>query len=133
MPRLLPALVPLLVVVLMGCAPNGSGSSDLDLSPAAARGEKLARTNGCTACHGAQGEGLVGAPFVGLFGSEVTFDDGSTTTADEAYLIESIKDPNAKKVAGYQLSMPTNGLSDDDIDSIVTYIEELGDTAGTTP
>ena len=132
MPRLFTALVPLLAVALMGCASNATTTST-DLPPAAADGQQVARNNGCAGCHGSQGEGLVGPPFVGLFGSEVELVDGGTVTADEAYLIESIKDPAAKKVAGYRVPMPTNGLSDDQVDAIVAYIIELASSDAVAP
>lgn len=119
---------------LSACAANDSGAAAIDLSPAAARGHTLARANGCGACHGANGEGGVGPTFVGLFGSPVELTDGSTVVADREYLIESIKQPAAKKVAGYRLPMPTNLLSDDEIDQILTYIEALATpTDGATP
>ncbi len=119
---------------LSACAANDSGAPAIDLSPAAARGNTLARASGCGACHGANGEGGVGPTFVGLFGSNVELADGSTVVADREYLIESIKQPAAKKVAGYRLPMPTNRLSDDEIDQILTYIEALATpTDGATP
>ena len=61
----------------------------------------------------------------GLFGSSVELADGSTVIADREYLIESIKDPAAKQVAGYRLPMPTNRLTDDEIDQVIAYIEAL--------
>jgi len=95
------------------------------LPPAAAEGRSVANRNGCAACHGSNGEGGVGPAFTGLFGSIVEFEDGSTVTADRGYLIESIKDPAARQVAGFSLPMPTNRLTDDEIDQIVDYIEAL--------
>ena len=49
--------------------------------------------------------------------------------ADRQYLIESIKEPAAKKVDGFRLPMPTNRLTDDEVERIVTYIEELAQPA----
>lgn len=69
----------------------------------------------------------MGPPFIGLFGSDVELDDGTTVVADQAYLVESIKEPTAKKVAGYRLPMPQNGLTDEDVDQIVAYIIDLAD------
>jgi cytochrome c553 len=110
-------------IVLAAC---GANSADLlPLPPVAAEGRSVANKNGCAACHGTNGEGGVGPTFTGLFGSIVELDDGSTVTADRDYLIESIKDPAAKRVAGFRLPMPTNRLTDDEIDQIVDYIEAL--------
>lgn len=110
-------------IVLGAC---GGGGDQPDLSPLAAEGRDLVRANGCASCHGANGQGGVGPAFAGLYGSEVTLDDGSTVLADEAYLRESITDPRAKIVDGYGLPMPTNNLSDDEIDAIIAYIMALG-------
>ena len=46
-------------------------------------------------------------------------------TADEDYLIESIMMPGVKQVKGYSLPMPSNSLTREQVDLIVTYISEL--------
>jgi cytochrome c oxidase subunit 2 len=117
--------------LLIACGSDG-GASDVELSPVAAQGRDVIRSNGCAACHGRDGEGGVGPTFVGLFGRDVELDDGSTVVADRAYLVESIRDPQAKIVAGYRLPMPSNQLDDAQIDQVIAYIEELS-TAGTAP
>src|SRR5262249_18354302 len=59
-----------------------------------------------TPCH--TGRADARAPNLeGIFNSTVRLQDGRTWTADEGYLAESILDPNAKVVAGYQPIMPT--------------------------
>jgi len=121
-------------LALTACAADSSGADAIPLSPEAAAGRTLSRSSGCAACHGTNGQGGVGPTFVGLFGSTVTLDDGTTLVADRDYLIESIKEPGAKTVAGFRLPMPTNRLTDDEIDQVVTYIQELsGFGTGTTP
>lgn len=85
------------------------------------------RDKGCAACHGTNGEGNVGPAFVGLYGSDVALQDGTTVVADDAYLTRSIKDPNADKVDGFNLPMPTNDLDDAEIASILAYLRDLGD------
>jgi cytochrome c oxidase subunit 2 len=121
-------------LAMTACAANSSDADAVQLSPEAAEGRTISRSSGCAACHGTNGEGGVGPKFVGLFGSTVTFDDGTSGVADTDYLIESIKEPGAKKVAGFRLPMPTNRLTDDEIDKVLTYIQELSSTApGTTP
>jgi mono/diheme cytochrome c family protein len=115
-----------LILALAACGSDGGP----DLSPAAEAGRDVFRSNGCASCHGANGQGGVGPTFEGLYGREVELDDGSTVTADDAYLRESITDPSAKIVDGYALPMPTNDLSDDEIDQVISFIAELG---GGTP
>jgi cytochrome c oxidase subunit 2 len=53
--------------------------------------------------------------------------DGSTVTADEAYIRESILQPNAKIVAGYQPLMPTfqGQLTEEQILALIAYTKSL--------
>ena len=97
---------------------------DRDSSRPMTRGEQITLDNGCTACHGANGEGGAGPAWTGLAGSQVQLSDGSSVTADAAYLTESIRDPSAKSVKGYG-AMPRNSLSDDEIAAVVEYITTL--------
>jgi cytochrome c oxidase subunit 2 len=93
-----------------------------------ARGQKYANQYGCTACHSIDGSKIVGPTWKGLFGSTVTLEDGTTVTADEAYLTESIKDPAAQIVQGYQDIMPSTlaqQMTDDQISDIIAYIKSL--------
>jgi cytochrome c oxidase subunit II len=115
-----------LVVVLIAVAVRGSDdeASGPPLSALAAQGKELSVTRSCTGCHGRNGEGATGPKWVGLFGSTVTLQDGSTLVADRAYLAESIVDPNAKLVAGYG-RMPQDSFSDAEVQALVQYIVEL--------
>jgi cytochrome c2 len=77
-------------------APPSGGSGG-----AAAAGAQLFQSLGCTGCHSLTGAKLVGPSFKGLFGSKVQLSTGQTVTADEAYLLQSIEDPDAKIVKGF--------------------------------
>lgn len=93
------------------------------------RGQKVAQTFGCLACHSVDGSALVGPSWKGAFGEQVQLADGTTVTADEAYLRESIVNPNAKVVTGFQPGiMPQNfatQMSDQQISDVIAYIESL--------
>jgi len=89
-----------------------------------ARGQLLVGANGCAACHSINGAAGVGPTWQGLFGSNVELESGSVT-ADDAYLTESIKDPKAKVVKGFQPAMPVYPFSDAQIADIVAYIKTL--------
>jgi len=54
---------------------------------------------------------------------------GATITADDAYIRESILQPTAKLVAGYQPLMPTfqGQLTEEQILALTTYIKSLKD------
>ena len=93
------------------------------------RGEQLAKDRGCQSCHKLEGAGI-GPTWVGLYGSTVTLDDGSTVVADDAYLHRSIEDPSAQKAAGFDVAMPQIALDPDEIDDLVAYIRSLGAPAG---
>jgi cytochrome c2 len=79
----------------------------------------------CSACHSIDGSELVGPTFEGIWGREETLDDGSTVVVDEAYVVESIREPNAKVVEGYQPVMPAFDLSDDDIANVIAYMQSI--------
>ena len=90
------------------------------------RGQALVAANGCAACHTINGSPGIGPTWFGLFGSQVKLTDGSVVTANEAYIHESIKTPQAKIVAGFETQlMPTYGFPDNKIDDIVAYIKTL--------
>jgi cytochrome c oxidase subunit 2 len=89
-------------------------------------GEALAVQNGCSACHSVDGSKLTGPTWRGLFGSKVVLADGGTVSADEAYLTESIADPSAKIVQGFEAGiMPKFPLSAAQLKDIVSYLETL--------
>jgi cytochrome c oxidase subunit 2 len=69
---------------------------------------------------------------VGLFGHSVKLQDGSTVTADENYIRESILNPQAKVVAGYAPIMPSfqGRISDEEMLTIMAYIKSLGREEG---
>ncbi len=99
-------------------------------APASAKeGEKLYTTLGCIACHsldGTQGK-RPGPSFKGLPGSQRKLADNSTVTADEAYLRESILQPDAKTIEGFQDSEvrmpPYLGILDQQqLDSLVLFL-----------
>jgi cytochrome c oxidase subunit 2 len=95
-------------------------------SPAVA-GQQLFQSLGCVSCHGANGEGGRGPGLVGLFGSKVSLTNNQTLTADEAYIRESIENPSAKVVAGFNPIMPTfqGQVTPEQLIQIISYIKSL--------
>jgi mono/diheme cytochrome c family protein len=112
---------------------GGSPTAPATGSPAgggedlAATGQQLATTNGCTGCHSIDGAAGAGPTWQGLYGHEVTLSDGSTVTADDAYIAESIHDPSAQIVEGFSDIMPKTfaDWSDDQVNAIIAYIKTL--------
>jgi cytochrome c oxidase subunit 2 len=102
-----------------------SGASEGSQNPVLA-GEKLFTEKACVTCHLSDGRGR--APSLnGVYGAKVLLADGSTVTADEAYIRESILDPKAKIVAGYQPLMPTfqGQMTEEQILNLTAYIKSL--------
>ena len=90
------------------------------------QGASLFKRFGCETCHGAGGTSQ-GPSLAGLFGKTVKLQGGTTVTADENYIRESILEPRAKIVAGYQPIMPTfKGLvSEEGLLQLIAYIKSL--------
>ena len=102
-------------------AEGGGGGDDL-----VAKGKQLATSNGCVGCHTVTGVNSTGPTWKGLAGSQVQLADGSTVTADDAFITESIKSPSAKVVKGFGPIMPTfASLTDDQVKALVEYIKSL--------
>ena len=108
---------------------GGGNASD---TPAAA-GERLFESQGCIACH-RQGATLQAPLLANKIGSTVKLQSGASVVADEAYLRESILNPQAKIVAGFPPIMPTfQGLvSEEQLMQLLAYIKSLS-TPGDAP
>jgi cytochrome c2 len=94
----------------------------------AVAGAELFELNGCSSCHSPEGQRKIGPSLRGIFGATVELNDGSSVLIDEAYLVESVLQPEAKRVAGYDdAAMPSyEGLvSTEDAAALVAYIKSL--------
>lgn len=96
----------------------------------AAKGKALYSSLGCAGCHSLDGSASAGPTFKGLFGRETKLDEGTTLTADDAYLLESILDPDTKIVAGFQPGVMTaviepGQVSREDALALVAFIKSL--------
>lgn len=89
-------------------------------------GEQLYNQQQCVACHSIDGSPGIGPTLQGLFGSQEQLADGSTATVDENYLRESILEPGAKIVAGYQNVMPAaySNMNERQINALIEFIKE---------
>lgn len=90
-------------------------------------GEKLFSQYGCASCHRTDAPGRC-PPLPGVFGSDVLLRGGARVRADEQYIRESILNPTAKIVAGYEPIMPTYAgqLAEEDLLRLVAHIKSLG-------
>ncbi len=93
------------------------------------RGQMWAEQYGCQACHSLDGTRIVGPTWLGVCGEQASMADGSTITIDEAYLYDSIVNPNAMIVEGYPEGVMPNtygdDLTDEQIADIIAFICSL--------
>jgi len=89
---------------------------------AAGKGQALAQSKGCVACHTVDGSPGVGPTWKGLFGKTETMADGSTAIVDDKYLKDFILNPQSRVVKGFAPIMPKIPLSDDELAALVAYI-----------
>ena len=122
---------------------EGFDALTVDLSPrapttepivpaSASEGQRLAGLMGCSVCHSTDGTtlGKVGPSWKGLLGSRRQFADGTDTMANDDYLRESIREPAARIVKGFETSdvgMPSyeGVLTDTQIESLVLYLKTI--------
>jgi cytochrome c oxidase subunit 2 len=94
--------------------------------PAVASGEQLFVSKSCNTCH--RPDSAARAPILnGLFGTQVTLQDGTKATVNEDYVRESILNPAAKIVQGYQPVMPTfkGQITEEELIQLVNYVKTL--------
>ncbi len=98
----------------------------------ASQGEKFFHQFGCSNCHHFSQQGR--CPILkGLYGMRVQLASGQTVVADESYIRESILNPNAKIVYGFEPNiMPnfTGQLTEDQVVALVAYIKAIGPQTG---
>jgi len=123
---------------------EGFGDITIDLTPKVTstadaagpvtvdEGRRVYERYGCAACHSMDPAiARLGPTFKGLYGSDRTFNSGVVrVTADEAYLRESILEPSAKVVSGFNrtgMGMPSYAgvLSESQIESLILFIRSL--------
>jgi len=97
-------------------------------TPAEAGKDLFQNKLGCASCHGAEGKGGRGASLAGIFGKPQKMTSGQTIIVDDNYLRESILNPQAQIVEGYQPIMPTfkGQVSEEQLNQLVAYIKSLG-------
>ncbi len=92
-------------------------------------GQLLYNRQGCKACHSLDGSTLVGPSLKNVYGYEFKTTEGQTVLADDAFIKESILEPNATVIEGYQPVMtPYAGiLSDREIEAITEFLKTISD------
>jgi mono/diheme cytochrome c family protein len=123
---------------------EGFGAMTVNLTPralmadtsapiTAEEGRRVYQRYGCIACHASEPNAVsrLGPNFWGVYGSSRTFNGGiARVTADDGYIRESILEPSAKVVSGFEktgMGMPSFGgvLTDPQIESVILFIKSL--------
>jgi cytochrome c oxidase subunit 2 len=142
-------LICLLIFLSSGClgdsaGPGGASAPDItqspvvteapvtsgDVSEIVAAGENLFLSKQCAVCHKLDGSPFTGPSLKGVFERRVTLLDGTSLTADEAYLRESIIDPDAKIVEGFNEGVMASfvlpgSISAEEADALIAYLKTL--------
>jgi cytochrome c oxidase subunit 2 len=93
----------------------------------AEQGQQVFEQHGCSTCHLSDQQGRC-PNLRGLYNKPVLLNDGRTVIADDAYIRESILDPNAKIAAGFQAGlMPIfrGQISEEGVIQLIAYIKSL--------
>lgn len=94
-----------------------------DEDPLVTKGRELYTSKTCIACHSLDGTRGVGPTWKDVLGTQEKLTDGTTVTVDDAYLRESIMEPNKKVVESYAPSMPVIPMEDVELDALVAFIK----------
>jgi cytochrome c oxidase subunit 2 len=102
--------------------------------PPAAVGERLFSQLACNTCHLDNNSGR-GPTLQNIVGSQVRMQSGEVVTVDDVYIRESILNPQARLVGGYQPLMPTfQGLvSEESLMQLLAYIKSLSTAPAEPP
>ena len=92
----------------------------------ASKGQRLVEA-WCKECHSIDGSKSKGPSWKGIFGKQEKLRGGASVTVDENYLRESMLQPQAKVVEGYEPIMPTfqGLLRENEIRGLVAFIKSL--------
>ncbi len=104
----------------------GISGPPLDLPPIEL-GARSYQMRGCTQCHSIDGSKLVGPSFKGFLARQHVLSDQSVVEPTDEYIRESLLDPTAKVVAGFEPVMPSfrGRLHDLEIAGLAAYIKSL--------
>lgn len=98
----------------------------LDLPPVEL-GQRSFAMRGCTQCHTVDGSKLTGPSFFGFYSREHRLVDGTVVEPTDDYVKESLLDPSAKVVEGFEPVMPSfrGRLHDLEIAGLIAYFHTL--------
>ncbi|MEO0478150.1 MAG: cytochrome c oxidase subunit II [Planctomycetota bacterium] len=96
-------------------------------------GEYFYNTYGCSACHSSNGVAGSGPTFQNIWMREGKLSNGENYVADEAYIKNSVRNPDSQIVAGYPTGlMPKtwgdeSGMPEADLDIIIGWMKSISE------
>ncbi|HEX9244202.1 MAG TPA: cytochrome c oxidase subunit II [Anaeromyxobacter sp.] len=88
-------------------------------------GKAVYDEKGCSGCHSVDGTPGVGPSFKGIWGKVHALQGGGSAKVDEAYVRESIVNPGAKVVVGFENLMPPIPLEEREVQGIITFLQSV--------
>jgi cytochrome c oxidase subunit 2 len=85
----------------------------------------LLEAKDCLTCHSIDGSEGIGPTLKGIYGRKTKLTNGSAIIVDDVYLRESIVSPSKTVVQGFDDVMPKPELTDEEVNQIVEYLENL--------
>lgn len=91
-------------------------------------GQLVFHREGCQACHSIDGTRMLGPTLYRTWGQPRLQTDGSRPVMDDAYVVESIREPAVRITEGYPAVMPPYPhLSERELEALVAYIRAIND------
>ncbi|MBL8862939.1 MAG: hypothetical protein JNK02_13155 [Planctomycetes bacterium] len=105
---------------------RGVSGPPLDLPPVEL-GRRSYEMRGCTQCHALDGTRLVGPGFGAFFARQRELADGTRLDVTDEYVRESVLDPQAKVVAGFEPVMPSfrGRLHELEVEGLIAFLRSL--------
>lgn len=101
-------------------------------SSLARQGAEVAASRGCFGCHSTDGTVVLAPTWRNLWGRTERLQDGDSVRVDAAYITESMMDPLARVVAGFDPIMPSyqGQITPRESAAIIEYIRTLSQGGG---
>lgn len=103
------------------------GDESLKTMPLPELGKMVHENRGCATCHSLDGTRGQGPSWKGIYGNVHQMQDGSQIKVDENYIRQSVLEPQAHVVAGFEPVMPTykGMLRDREVLGVIEFIKTL--------
>lgn len=107
--------------------PSSSGGTPAPEADLISLGRETSLRHACLICHSLDATPMQGASWLGLYGSTITLQSGSTQRIDDAFIRQSILSPSAEVRAGSPDIMPpyAGRITDREIQGITALIKSL--------